>query len=157
MPSCDAVLAFRLDFLLTANNTVGNYWVSVHSQYRSAAVSLCLVYLPLLIIKYTHASGAPSLFTMSHDSVPLSLTAWMYRMLRMGAPSAYAVLNYVGAARSSFPSTPTPQPNVAPWSLSTFNNVGGGAGPGREGAACKEQIISGSSGSPLRGRNAETY
>ena len=99
--------------------------MSVHPQYRSAAVSLCLVYLPLLIIKYTHASGAPSLFTMSHDSVPLSLTAWMYRMLRMGAPSAYAVLNYVGAARSSFPSTPTPQQSgIAPWSLNTLNKVG---------------------------------
>ena len=90
-------------------------------------------------------------------SPSLSLTPMTDWMLRVGSPSGYAVLNYVGAARSSFPSTPTPQPGVAPWSLSTFNNVGGGAGPGREGAACKEQIISGSSGSPLRGRNAETY
>ena len=31
---CDAHLVIRIDFLLTANNTVGNYWVSVHSQYR---------------------------------------------------------------------------------------------------------------------------
>ena len=35
MSNVFVLVSFRLDILLTANNTIGNYWISVQSQFRS--------------------------------------------------------------------------------------------------------------------------
>ena len=72
------VLWRRYDVLLTANATVGNYWISVQSQYRMGTPSGFAV---------LHYQGAPGALPQTTVSQPGSVKPWTIPQINSVRPS----------------------------------------------------------------------